>query len=174
MADKKITEFDELAAQEDVDLLAIVDDPTGSAVTKKITRQNLFKNINPGEDKFSGLSMGLTADVEVTLGEVCYILNDGDMAKADASVIATSSGIAIATATIAADAGGIFLLNGVIHLHTMNPGWTIGGLVYLALTAGDLTQTAPSATDEVIQILGVALDTDILHFNPQLVQVEHT
>ena len=53
-------------------------------------------------------------------------------------------------------------------------GWTVGGLLYLSTTAGAITQTAPSGTDDVIQILGVAYASKIIFFNPQLVQVEHT
>lgn len=44
MADAKITDLNELTTVADGDLLAIVDDPTGSAETKKITRGNLFAN----------------------------------------------------------------------------------------------------------------------------------
>jgi len=44
MADQKITELTELAATpDDSDVLAIVDDPTGTPTTKKITAVNLNK-----------------------------------------------------------------------------------------------------------------------------------
>ena len=42
MADKKITELTELTTVNDADVLAIVDDVSGTATTKKITRSNLF------------------------------------------------------------------------------------------------------------------------------------
>jgi len=42
MADKKISELNALTAVADVDLCVVVDDPTGSAETKKITRANLL------------------------------------------------------------------------------------------------------------------------------------
>lgn len=154
-------------AIEDSDLSFVSDAET-------LTNKKVQVGATPAADAFLGISVSLTADVNLTLGEICYVKSDGDMAKADASAIATSSAIAIATAAINADASGIFLLNGVIHVHTLAPAWTIGGLVYLSETEGDMTQTAPSATDSVIQILGVALAADILYFNPQTVQVEHT
>jgi hypothetical protein len=37
-----------------------------------------------------------------------------------------------------------------------------------------MVQIAPTGTDDVIQILGIALAADVIYFNPQLVQVEHT
>lgn len=42
MADAKITELTELTTADAGDLLAIVDDPSGTPVTKKITRSNLL------------------------------------------------------------------------------------------------------------------------------------
>jgi hypothetical protein len=48
MADKKITELDELTTIADEDLFPVVDDPSGSATTKNITRKNLFGNLDDG------------------------------------------------------------------------------------------------------------------------------
>jgi hypothetical protein len=45
MSNKKITELDELTSIESTDLLAIVDDPSGSPVTKKITVANLLSDL---------------------------------------------------------------------------------------------------------------------------------
>jgi hypothetical protein len=138
-----------------------------------LTNKKIQDTAAPATDAYTGIQVSLTAHENLTLGQVGYINSDGEVAKADATVIATSSALVMATAAITANVAGICLLNGVIHLHTLAPGWTVGGLVYLSLDAGGLTQTAPTATDEVIQILGVALAADILYFNPQLVQVEH-
>lgn len=44
MADKKITELTELTALADVDLFVVVDDPTGTPITKKILSRNVFGN----------------------------------------------------------------------------------------------------------------------------------
>ena len=46
MADEKITELTELTSIADEDVLAIVDDPAGSPVTKKITKANLTKDLD--------------------------------------------------------------------------------------------------------------------------------
>lgn len=99
---------------------------------------------------------------------------DGEIQLGDASVIATSSVIAMcADASISADASGNYLLQGFARNDTWD--WTVGGLIYLSTTGtttNTLTQTAPSSTDEVVQILGVATHADRIYFNPQLVQVE--
>lgn len=122
---------------------------------------------------FSGIKATLTAGENLVIGDVCYIKSDGKLWKADASAIATASAVAIALATISADASGSFGIHGYLRKDSLYA-LTIGGLVYLSETAGAATQTAPTTTDAVTQILGVALTADILYFNPQLVQVEHT
>jgi len=53
MADRKVTELDSLASPNQKDLLLIVDDPTGTPVSKKVTLYTLFGNI-PANTSISG------------------------------------------------------------------------------------------------------------------------
>jgi hypothetical protein len=80
-------------------------------------------------------------------------------------VLATEAGSASDTKT--------FLVLGFAR----NDSWdalTAGSFIYLsAATAGKMTNTAPSSTDNVIQVLGWAKTTKLIFFNPSLVQVEH-
>lgn len=81
MADLKITELIELSIPADVDLLAIVDDPAGTPITKKITRGNLFdaaavfnESGNDADFRFEGVNdanlLFLNADTDkVGIGE---------------------------------------------------------------------------------------------------------
>lgn len=123
----------------------------------------------------SGLIITLTAAGNVGFGDVCYIASTGKATIVDADAIASSSGIVMALGTISADAAGSFLLHGIARNDAWN--WTVGGLIYITVTAttgNTLSQTAPSGTDDVIQIVGVATHADRMFFNPQLVQIEHT
>jgi hypothetical protein len=125
------------------------------------------------DDSASGATTTLTAGEDLVIGDVCYVKSDGKMGKADADAIATSSALFMATGTIANNASGTFLAWGLLRDDSAY-NFTIGGLVYLSTTPGGITQTAPSGTDDVIQILGVAMTADIVFFTPSLVQVEHT
>jgi hypothetical protein len=129
----------------------------------------------PAADKWSGPHISLTAHDAFTLGQVGYLNASGEVALADADALATAGALFIALGTIGAHTRGQFLLPGsVIHLHTLAPGWTIGGLVYLSVTAGAMSQTAPVGAGDAIQVLGVAGPAnDTLLFHPQLVMVEH-
>ena len=66
---------------------------------------------------------------------------------------------------------------GVVRNDTWN--WTIGpgvsGLIYASVTAttgNTLSQTAPSATGDQVQVVGHAISADIMMFNPSPVMVE--
>lgn len=137
------------------------------------TTGNIVLTPSPASDHtFSGPGADLTAGESLVFGDFVYFKSDGKLGKGDADAIATSSVQAMAAATIANDASGRFALPGsFIRDDTWN--WTVGGLIYLdTATAGGATQTAPSGTDDVVQILGVATHADRMYFNPQLVQVE--
>ena len=129
--------------------------------------------VSPTDDTVSGITITLTAGEALVFSDACYMKSDGKMWKADADAIATASTIGIAGAAISADATGTFLLHGTVRDDSAYA-LTIGGLIYLSTTAGGITQTAPSGTDDVVQVLGVALTADVWYFNPQLVQIERT
>lgn len=44
--------------------------------------------------------------------------------------------------------------------------WTPGAPLYVGLTAGQITETKPSATDDVVRIVGFAVSADAIFFNP--------
>jgi len=71
MADKKVSQLDSLTTTAAPDLLMIVDDPTGTPVSKKITIKNLFGAV-PANTVFSanvtvsGNRVQLASNVNVT------------------------------------------------------------------------------------------------------------
>lgn len=178
MADKKITELDAITVATDDDVLPIVDDPLVTPSTKKITKQNLFKQVVPSADHtWSGPIVVLTAGAALAYGDVCYQGSDGKMEKGDADAVATAFCwvICLEVDGIAENATGKFGLPGCLVEHDAWAWDSLGQPLYLdTVTAGGMTKTAPSATDDVIQILGIAVTADIVLFYPQLVQVEHT
>lgn len=122
-----------------------------------------------------GVKGYFVANENQAFGDVCYVNADGEMQLGDADAIATASCVGMCVdATITAAATGTYLLFGVARDDTW--AWTVGGLIYLSTTGtsgNTLTQTAPSGTDDVIQVIGVATHADRMLFNPHLVQVEH-
>ena len=110
-------------------------------------------------------SGGMTADVTaggtVDIFSAVELNSDGkwDMADADAEAQA-SQGIALESAVL----DGTFLVGLPHGIWVRDDTWawtTIGDWLYLSTTAGDYTQTKPSATNDIVQICGFAWTADI-------------
>ena len=130
--------------------------------------------IPSGDHIASGPKITLIATSVVAFGDICYIDSAGGATLVNASVIATSCALVMALGTINAGASGSFLIMGIARDDTWS--WTVGGLIFITITGttgNTLSQTPPTGTDEVIQVVGVATNATRIFFNPQLVQVEH-
>ena len=129
----------------------------------------------PGSDHTtSGITIQLVAAQNHAIGDVCRIDSSGQAYLAKADAIANASGICIcADATVTSANTGNYMLIGTIRDDTW--AWTVGGLIYLTITGttgNTLSQTAPSAANNSVQIMGVATHADRMIFAPSLVQVE--
>lgn len=122
-----------------------------------------------------GMTLTLTSAQTQAIGDLVKINSSGQATLAKADAIANASAVLIATAAVSGSASNTYMALGILRLSS-SPSWTVGGLVYLSATGttgNTLTQTAPSATNNVIQVVGVAIAADTILFNPSLVQVEH-
>lgn len=130
----------------------------------------------PGSDVTAeGLKTTFTANENQGFGDVCFINSSGKAQLGDADAIATATTVALSTGTVLSNATGTYLIHGFARNNAWS--WTVGGTLYLSTTGtttNTITQTAPSGTSDVVQILGVAVASNSIYFNPQLVQVELT
>lgn len=120
-----------------------------------------------------GATITLTANENQAFGDICYINTDGEAQLADADAAATSGAVVMCTETVTANNPATYLLMGIARDDAW--AWTVGGYVYLSTTGttgNTLTQTAPSGTGDIVQIVGKATHADRIYFYPQLVTVE--
>lgn len=149
--------------------------PTGTQGNTGSTGPSSFAP-SPTAGTVSGITITLTSTQTQAVGDAVQVNSSGQANLAKADVIADASSVFLAATAVSGSGSNTYLVHGVCHLSS-SPSWTVGGLVYLSTTGttgNTLTQTAPSSTNNSIQILGVALAADILYFNPSLVQVVHT
>jgi hypothetical protein len=137
---------------------------------------NITFGATPADLVASGVKIILTAHDTQAFGDVCTINSSGEAAIAKADAIANANTVVMcADASITANNAGNYLMLGVARNDTWE--WaTVGGLIYLTVTGttgNTLTQVAPSAANNVIQVMGIATSADRMIFNPSLVQVEH-
>ena len=109
-----------------------------------------------------------TVDANATgIGAALYLAADFHYDEADASAAATMrcTAMALETGTGSKDV----LLEGFIRNDAWD--WSAGD-IYVSLTTGGLTQTAPSASGEQVQVVGWAYSADIMYFKPSSTVLE--
>jgi hypothetical protein len=138
------------------------------------------------DGKWSGIAEdGTVGASTLAFGDLCYFnvsTSKWDLAKAD--VAATSGGVKLGMCLVAgaANASTQMLLWGKINAAAKFPTLTIGAVCYIsAATAGlivagasNATTGQPSATDNVIRIIGWANTADELMFSPDQTYITHT
>jgi hypothetical protein len=140
-----------------------------SAVTNETGSGALVFGTSPTIDTPS-LTATLTAGASLANGNLCYMATaDGKMELTDADAAATSAGLlAMCTATIAEDATGVFILSGLYTTSGLTPGATY----YISGTPGAITATAPVGSADVVRVIGYALSSTLLWFNPDNTYIE--
>ena len=120
---------------------------------------------------WNGIVFTSTAAENLVIGDTCYLNSAGKFAKIDADTEATAKGfVVMSTGTISADATGIFLKEGFIRDDTWT--WTVGAELWAPLTPGNPSETKPSATGDIIRLMGYAYSADIIYFNPDKTYIE--
>ncbi len=120
-------------------------------------------------DTASGMIVSMTYGESISFGDPLYFKSDGKVYKADSDGSSTYPVMAIAIETASSGSHKVLLI-GIVRHDAWN--WTVGGTVYLSTSAG-LTQTQPSATDNVIQVMGIATHADRMYFKPGLTYLTH-
>jgi len=103
------------------------------------------------------------SNVSLTAGSVHYLTSSTTWSLTDADAASSSRNLL-----------GIALSNDettsplLIRGYYKNTAWsfTVGAPVYLSTTPGALTSTQPTGTGDIVRVVGYALATDEIFFNP--------
>ena len=137
----------------------------------------ILHNSAVADGEFSGDLSIFQAGEDLTAGEVVYLKSDGKMWKAVATAAATSRAVAMATATISADAMGVFLMRGFARFNSEFPSYTTGAALFTpeAETSSKNVpeETAPDTDGDFVQCIGFAVSADsvYVHFDSTVVEV---
>ena len=114
-----------------------------------------------------GITTRFTAAETITFGQLVHVTGSGQAIISNASAsVAVPTMMMMAETTVAANDSAKFLLTGFARDDTWN--WTPGQKLYLSNVSGEMTQSAPSNTDDTIQVVGYAIHADKIYFNPSL------
>lgn len=117
---------------------------------------------------YTGDVATMVAGENLNFGELCYFKSDSKMWHTDGDVEGTTVGllaIVVAAAQIDAQASGKVLLRGFVR----DDHWsalTVGGVVYVSLTKGGITQTIPPAAGDFVRKIGYAVSAVTIWFDP--------
>jgi hypothetical protein len=127
-----------------------------------------------GADLWSeGLKTTYTTGESLVFGDLCYFNLDGYVYKADANGIGKYPAVVMALGTVGAGVPCFFLMQGIVRNDAWS--WTVGDLLYLSATPGEITDTPPGDPGDVVQVVGIAFpNSDTVYFNPQLVWTTNT
>jgi len=106
----------------------------------------------------------------VAFPDILYLKSDGKWWKADADAIATMPALRMALESKTANQTCNTLVMGRVRDDDWN--WTVGGKVFASTDAGAITQTAPSGSTDIVQVVGVAYHADKMIFQPDITTIE--
>lgn len=144
-----------------------------SEVTTKIGFPSMTIASAPANTSFSGVSTTFTANEAQVLGDLVYINSTYKAQLGDADTIITSRILAMCTGTVSANNTGTYLMQGFITNNSWS--FTQNQPVFLSLTGtsgNTLTQTAPTATNDCVVHIGVAVSATRIYFNPSQLIIE--
>ncbi len=125
----------------------------------------------PSNQSYSGLIVSLTYGGSLTPGMPVYYASDGSVKAADSDGSSTYPVIGLAMET-ASSGSHVVLLKGIYRDDALF-NWTVGGLIYLSTSVGTMTQTPPSAADNVVQGMGIATHADRMYVDPSVDYIVH-
>jgi len=138
------------------------DDETTAVELKDIVN-GLIDSI-PDDDSGSGIKADMVFGESIVFPNVLYQKSDGKLYKADADAAITMPVMFLALESgIDTETKEVLVLG---FVRDDNWSWTVGGLIYASGTLGGLTQTAPSAVDSQVQIVGIATHVNRMLFRP--------
>jgi hypothetical protein len=62
------------------------------------------------------------------------------------------------------------LLRGYIYNSSWN--WTAGSILYLDVTAGNISSAQPAGSGDIVRVIGYAINADLIYFNPSQEWIE--
>ena len=127
-------------------------------------------------DDGQGIIFTFRAGATVTPFSPVYIDGNNEVQEADADAIATMPciGVTMNTSNVSADADIEVMMLGLIRHDSFADFGAAGAPVYVSAGAsGVMTTTAPSGTDDVVQIVGHSIAEDLIFVQPCLTTIEH-
>jgi hypothetical protein len=157
-------------------------DSTGGTIAKTLLREFALPADGAGNYDGDIIKIGTNdgggGGSTLTAGKIYYYHTNGSWVATDSGDPSTATGLLAVALGGDPDSDGM-LLRGTVELSDNIVGTeALGSILYLdKATAGAVTTTAPTATGDIVRVVGYALttgDAKKIWFNPDNTWVEHT
>lgn len=118
---------------------------------------------------YTGITITGLGGATIAFGQMVYFdATTSEWHLTDSNNEATSGNLLVGICVLASTDGNpiTVLLQGTIRADAAFPALTISAPVFIGETAGAIQLTAPTATDDVVRIVGHAITADSIYFNP--------
>lgn len=167
IADLKVTELSEDTSP----LLGGALDAAGNNITD--VHELRIDAIPDTDHTANGLTTNtISAGVTTAVGDLLYLASDGEWALTDADAAATATGMLAVSMAVGSDGNPLLVALAGSFVRDDTFAFTVGAELFISTTAGDLTETAPSATGDIVRVVGYAVSADVVYFNPGSTWVE--
>jgi len=124
-----------------------------------------------GDTDYSGVTIAGTGGATIVFGDLIFLdASAGEWLLTDADAVVTSGDVILGMAVTTSTDGNpvTVLLNGTIRSAKFPASIALGDTMYVSLTPGEITVTAPSATDDIVRVVAHAITTEpnTFYFNP--------
>ena len=126
-------------------------------------------------DDSQGIIFTFRTGATVTPFSPVYVDGNNEVQECDADAIATMPciGVSMNTSNVTADNDIEVMLLGLIRHDSFTDFGAAGAPVFVSTTVGTMTTTAPSGTDDVVQIVGHSIAEDLIFVQPSLTFITH-
>ena len=120
----------------------------------------------PDDDTFIGIKRTFTAEEAIAFADPVYLSDENKIKIADADTRTTMPAIGVACAAISSGSTGEVGMWGFLR-DDDGFAWATNDSIYVG-TNNVLSTTVPSGTGDSDQLMGVAIEADIIFINPEL------
>lgn len=149
----------------------------GTSVTLGENESIVLDPSMSADGKYCGITDAGTAGETLAFGDCIYRKPDDSLwYLADADAEATSGNVRVGICVVGANANAstTVLTWGKVRADTAFPALLVDAPVYISTTAGDIQNSQPTGTDDVIRIIGYGITADELFFCPSNDYMTHT
>lgn len=147
----------------DINILGL----TGSFVgDMSFNNSNMELTASISSNTTEGLISKFTAGEDLGFGDVCFYSSSMKIFKADATNTNKNPAFGLVKQNMSVNTSNKVLIRGIMN----NSSWNFnpGDVLYLSTTNGGIQNYAPTGSGEVVQTLGISLDSNTILFNPSL------